>query len=146
MTGTGSGYIGNRCILNPFAGITPLYLHNLFPFIEVRSVPLYTPAIQPGSNPLITSWPLRFTLYSRFPDTLHAESPVIVSAKFDCRLPVPTRTADACSRKIFLSAFVGERIYRCLLARTCRQSRGQKNNQPFGTGLYQREKQKTVQT
>ena len=54
MTGTGSGYIGNRCILNPFAGITPLYLHNLFPFIEVRSVPLYTPAIQPGSNPLIT--------------------------------------------------------------------------------------------
>lgn len=39
MTGTGSGYIGNRCVLNPFAGITPLYLHNLFPFIEVRSVP-----------------------------------------------------------------------------------------------------------
>ena len=34
MTGTGSGYIGNRCVLNPFAGITPLYLHNLFPFIE----------------------------------------------------------------------------------------------------------------
>lgn len=46
MTGTGSGYIGNRCVLNPFAGITPLYLHNLFPFIEVRSVPPpCTPAI-----------------------------------------------------------------------------------------------------
>ena len=55
MTGTGSGYIGNRCVLNPFAGITPLYLHNLFPFIEVRSVPPpCTPAIQPESNPLIS--------------------------------------------------------------------------------------------
>lgn len=47
MTGTGSGYIGNRCVLNPFAGITPLYLHDSFPFIEARSVPHCTPAIQP---------------------------------------------------------------------------------------------------
>ena len=31
MTGTGSGYIGNGCVLNPFAGITLLYLHDSFP-------------------------------------------------------------------------------------------------------------------
>ncbi len=54
MTGTGSGYIGNRCVLNPFAGITPLYLHSSFPFIEMRSVPLCTVIIQPESNPFIT--------------------------------------------------------------------------------------------
>ena len=39
MTGTGSGYIGNGCVLNPFAGITLLYLHDSFPFIEAYSVP-----------------------------------------------------------------------------------------------------------
>lgn len=54
MTGTGSGYIGNGCVLNPFAGITLLYLHDSFPFIEAYSVPHCTPANQPESNPLIT--------------------------------------------------------------------------------------------
>lgn len=39
MTGAGSGYIDNGCVLNPFAGIPPLYLHGSFPFIETRSVP-----------------------------------------------------------------------------------------------------------
>ena len=52
----------------------------------------------------------------------------------------------ACCRKIFLPDFVGECIFRSLLAWTDRQSYRQKNNQPFGTGLYQREKQKIVQT
>lgn len=41
MTGAGSGYIDNGCVLNPFAGIPPLYLHALsllskrgpFPFV-----------------------------------------------------------------------------------------------------------------
>ena len=47
MTGTGSGYIGNGCVLNPFAGITLLYLHDSFPFIEAYSVPHCTPANQP---------------------------------------------------------------------------------------------------
>ncbi len=43
MTGTGSGYIGNGCVLNPFAGITLLYLHDSFPFIErVFRTPLYS--------------------------------------------------------------------------------------------------------
>lgn len=54
MTGTGSGYIGNGCVLDPFAGITLLYLHDSFPFIEAYSVPHCTPANQPESNPLIT--------------------------------------------------------------------------------------------
>ena len=49
-----SGYIGNGCVLNPFAGITLLYLHDSFPFIEAYSVPHCTPANQPESNPLIT--------------------------------------------------------------------------------------------
>ena len=42
MTGAGSGYIDNGCVLNPFAGIPPLYLHGSFPFYRnaVRS-PLY---------------------------------------------------------------------------------------------------------
>lgn len=31
MTGAGSGYIDNGCVLNPFAGIPPLYLHGSFP-------------------------------------------------------------------------------------------------------------------
>lgn len=124
MTGTGSGYIGNGCVLNPFAGITLLYLHDSFPFIEAYSVPHCTPANQPESNPLITL--PHFTPYSRSPDTLHAESPLIFSAKFDCRLPVPARTAGACNRKIFLSDFVGERISRCLLVWTDRQSCGRK--------------------
>ena len=39
MTGAGSGYIDNGCVLNPFAGITLLYLHDSFPFIEAYSVP-----------------------------------------------------------------------------------------------------------
>ena len=51
MTGAGSGYIDNGCVLNPFAGIPPLYLHGSFPFIETRSVPLCTVTIQPESNP-----------------------------------------------------------------------------------------------
>lgn len=54
MTGAGSGYIDNGCVLNPFAGIPPLYLHGSFPFIETRSVPLCTVTIQPKSNPFIT--------------------------------------------------------------------------------------------
>ena len=54
MTGTGSGYIGNRCVLNPFAGIPLLYLHGYFPFIEARSVPFCTVTIQPEINPFIT--------------------------------------------------------------------------------------------
>ena len=41
-------------VLNPFAGITLLYLHDSFPFIEAYSVPHCTPANQPESNPLIT--------------------------------------------------------------------------------------------
>ena len=55
MTGAGSGYIDNGCVLNPFAGIPPLYLHGSFPFIETRSVPLCTVTIQPESNPFITA-------------------------------------------------------------------------------------------
>lgn len=54
MTGAGSGYIDNGCVLNPFAGISSLYLHGYFPFIEARSVPFYTVTIQPESNPFIT--------------------------------------------------------------------------------------------
>ena len=54
MTGAGSGYIDNGCVLNPFAGIPPLYLHGSFPFIETRSVPLCTVTIQQESNPFIT--------------------------------------------------------------------------------------------
>ena len=54
MTGAGSGYIDNGCVLNPFAGIPLLYLHGYFPFIEARSVPFCTVTIQPESNPFIT--------------------------------------------------------------------------------------------
>lgn len=132
MTGTGSGYIGNGCVLNPFAGITLLYLHDSFPFIEARSVPHCTPTIQPERNPLITP---RFPCFILLTPISQHSMPKAgyFSANFDCRLSVPARTADACSRKIFLPDFVGERIFRCLLARTYLQSCGQKNNQPFGT-------------
>lgn len=132
MTGTGSGYIGNRCVLNPYRNY-PFISSWLFPFYRsVFRTPLYSgyPAGKQSSYSTLAS---RFTPYSHSPDTLHAESPLIFSAKFDCRLSVPTRTAGACSRKIFLSDFVGERISRYLLVWTDRQSRGQKNNQPLGT-------------
>ena len=54
MTGAGSGYIDNGCVLNPFAGITLYIFMTLSPFIEAYSVPHCTPANQPESNPLIT--------------------------------------------------------------------------------------------
>ena len=139
MTGAGSGYIDNGCVLNPFAGIPPLYLHGSFPFIETRSVPLCTVTIQRERKNFIKIYlPPFYPPISPFP-TLHAETPHIFSAKFDCRLSVLSRTAYACCRKIFLPDFVGECIFRSLLAWTDRQSYRQKNNQPFGTGLYQTE-------
>ena len=124
------------------------------PFISSWLFPFYRNTLR---SPLYRDYPTRkqsfynilaspfYSFYDRFP-ALHAESPLIFSAKFDCRLSVLSRTAYACCRKIFLPDFVGECIFRSLLAWTDRQSYRQKNNQPFGTGLYQREKQKNNQS
>lgn len=128
----------------------PEFLRRDYPFISSCFFPFYRSAAR---SPLYPDCPTGkqsfyntlaspfYPPYGRFP-TLHAENPLIFSAKFDCRLSVLSRTAYARCRKIFLSDFVGECIFRSLLAWTDRQSCGQKNNQPFGTGLYQREKQK----
>ena len=54
MTGAGSGYIDNGCVLNPFAGIPHLYIHVPLHFIETRPAPLCTVTTHPESNPFIT--------------------------------------------------------------------------------------------
>ena len=98
----------------------------------IPSMPFCNQFFQPERNPLITP---RFPCFILLTPISQHSMPKAgyFSANFDCRLSVLARTADACSRKIFLPDFVGERIFRCLLARTCLQSCGQKNNQPFGT-------------
>ena len=66
--------------------------------------------------------------------------PSIVSANFDCRLSVRSKDLLVCWRKIFLTVSAGERIFAASLFLDWSPILGQKNKQPSGTGLYQREK------
>lgn len=84
MTGAGSGYIDNGCVLNPFAGIPPPFISSwLFPFYRSAFRSLlyrdYPTGKQSFYNILASPF---YPPYSRFP-ALHAESPLIFSAKFD---------------------------------------------------------------
>lgn len=74
MTGTGSGYIGNGCVLNPFCLNYPFISSWLFPFYRSAfRTSLYSDYPTGKKSSYNSSVSLFYLTYAYFP-TLHAES------------------------------------------------------------------------